>query len=255
LDIAEHYLENFEKLKAAMDAGEAWKQYSMRLSELRAFDLHCLAILKQLLSPDSEMILTWYVHESNRDLSMGSHINDMDGKIGVLRMLLKTIGKQTSQPSRQAEAMSEDIASDTVRYDVALSFAGEDRVHARRIAELIRHAGFTVFYDEYEQSSLWGKNLYSHLSDVYQNKARYCLMFISESYAKKLWTKRERESAQARAFREGREYILPLRLDDTALPGVEDTVGYIDLRHTPIDEVLRFLIEKLNAYERGTNAV
>jgi hypothetical protein len=130
-------------------------------------------------------------------------------------------------------------------YDVALSFAGEDRDHARRIAELLRVRGFSVFFDENEQATLWGRNLYTHLSDVYQNKARYCLMFISVHYASKLWTKRERDAAQARAFRESREYILPLRLDDTALPGIEETVGYIDLRNTPAEEVVGLLTEKL----------
>jgi hypothetical protein len=133
------------------------------------------------------------------------------------------------------------------RYDVALSFAGEDRDHARKIAELLRTQGFSVFYDEYEQATLWGRNLYSHLSDVYQNRARFCLMFISANYARKLWTKRERESAQARAFRENREYILPLRLDNTSLPGIEDTVGYIDLNTTSHEDVVRLLTEKLRS--------
>jgi len=132
-------------------------------------------------------------------------------------------------------------------YDVALSFAGEDRNCARELAELLTNANFAVFYDEYEQSTLWGRNLYSHLSDIYQNKARYCVMFISQHYAKKLWTKRERESAQARAFRESEEYILPLRLDDTVLPGLEDTVGYIDLRQNSVQHVFELLSKKLQA--------
>jgi hypothetical protein len=132
-------------------------------------------------------------------------------------------------------------------YDVALSFAGEDRKYARELAQLLTDSNFAVFYDEYEQSTLWGRNLYTHLSDIYQNKARYCVMFISEHYAKKLWTKRERESAQARAFRESEEYILPLRLDDTVLPGLEETVGYIDLRHNSVHHVFELLTKKLQA--------
>jgi hypothetical protein len=72
-------------------------------------------------------------------------------------------------------------------------------------------------------------------------------MFISANYARKLWTKRERESAQARAFRENREYILPLRLDNTSLPGIEDTVGYIDLNTTSHEDVVRLLTEKLRS--------
>lgn len=147
----------------------------------------------------------------------------------------------------EAQVPNMGVAGEAPKYDVALSFAGEDRSHARAIAELLRDQGFSVFYDEYEQATLWGRNLYSHLSDVYQNRARYCLMFISENYARKLWTKRERESAQARAFRESREYILPLRLDNTTLPGIEDTVGYIDLNSTTHEEVVQLLGEKLKA--------
>ena len=72
-------------------------------------------------------------------------------------------------------------------------------------------------------------------------------MLISSNFARKLWTKREREAAQARAFRESREYILPLRLEDTVLPGIEDTVGYIDLRTTSHDEVVGLIVKKLKA--------
>jgi len=114
------------------------------------------------------------------------------------------------------------------QYDVALSFAGEDRGYARELADLLRSSKYTVFYDEYEKAKLWGRKLYTHLSDIYQNKAKYCVMFVSKHYAKKLWTKKEREAAQARAFTECENYILPVRLDDTAIPGLEPTVGYLD---------------------------
>jgi hypothetical protein len=157
-------------------------------------------------------------------------------------------GKQLADGKDQIGAPSSSRQVEhvpTPRYDVALSFAGEDRGRARSIAHLLVAAKLSVFYDEYEQSSLWGRNLYTHLSDVYQNKAKYCLMFISEFYAKKLWTKREREAAQARAFRESIEYILPLRLDDTEMPGIDPTVAYVDLRQTSDEQVVRLILEKL----------
>jgi hypothetical protein len=104
-----------------------------------------------------------------------------------------------------------------------------------------------VFFDEYEQATLWGMNLYSHLSEIYTDKAKFCLMFISANYAAKLWTKREREAARARAFRESREYILPLRLDDTLIPGLDETVGYIDLRTVSDEEVARHVQTKISS--------
>jgi len=62
--------------------------------------------------------------------------------------------------------------------------------------------------------------------------AYYCVIFISRHYSQKLWTNHERRSAQARAFRENREYVLPARFDDSAIPGIPETIGYIDLRKT-----------------------
>jgi hypothetical protein len=94
-------------------------------------------------------------------------------------------------------------------YDVAISFAGEQRREAEGIARRLRAAGVSVFYDAYEQVDLWGKNLYDHLAGVYQHKARYCLMLVSAAYAAKVWTTHERQNAQARALTENTEYILP----------------------------------------------
>ena len=131
-------------------------------------------------------------------------------------------------------------------YDVALSFAGEDRHYAEVLAELLENNRHKVFYDKYELAQLWGKNLYTHLSSVYKDKAHYCVMFLSEHYARKLWTNHERENAQARAFEENEEYILPVRIDDTEIPGILPTVGYLDLRSMSIDEIYQVLVEKLS---------
>ena len=131
------------------------------------------------------------------------------------------------------------------KYDVALSFAGEDRQHAKALADLLKAGGYWFFYDENELAQLWGKNLYDYLSSVYKDRARYCVMFLSKHYERKLWTNHERQLAQARAFQENREYILPVRLDDTEIPGIPPTVGYLDLRAMTIEEVYEVLVKKL----------
>lgn len=136
-------------------------------------------------------------------------------------------------------------------YDVCLSFAGEDRPYVKEVAEELRQKGIRVFYDEYKRAELWGKDLYTHLDDVYQNAARYCVLFASTNYATKLWTNHERQSAQARAFSENHEYILPVRFDDTAIPGVRDTVGYIDLRKTTPHELANLIAQKVGVRPRA----
>jgi hypothetical protein len=114
------------------------------------------------------------------------------------------------------------------KYQIGLSFAGEDRKYVDQVANELKKLGISVFYDNYEQVDLWGKDLYQHLNDVYKNKCEYCIVFVSEHYAKKLWTIHELKSAQTKAFNENKEYILPAKFDDTELPGVNSTVGYID---------------------------
>ena len=71
--------------------------------------------------------------------------------------------------------------------------------------------------------------------------ARYCLIFISKHYVAKAWTRHDLRSAQARALESHREYILPTRLDDTPVPGLPDTIGYIDLRSHSVEEFVRIV--------------
>jgi hypothetical protein len=130
-------------------------------------------------------------------------------------------------------------------YDVALSFAGEDREYVDKVAEILREMGIQVFYDKYEEIDLWGKNLYTHLDDVYQNKSKYCVMFISKYYKEKLWTNHERESAQARAFEGREEYILPARFDNTEIPGIRKTTGYINLSNLSAEEFAYKIAKKV----------
>jgi hypothetical protein len=115
-------------------------------------------------------------------------------------------------------------------YDVAFSFAGEQREYVQQVANELRADGIHVFYDVFEQVDLWGKDLYEHLDYVYRKAARFCVVFVSADYARKVWPTHERRSAQAHALIEGEEYLLPARFDDTDLPGLRPTIGYIDVR-------------------------
>ncbi len=134
-------------------------------------------------------------------------------------------------------------------YDVALSFAGEDRAYVEKVADYLKENSVKVFYDDFEKIDLWGKDLYVYLDEVYQKKARYCVMFLSCHYAEKLWTNHERKSAQAGAFIEKGEYILPARFDKTEIPGIIPTVSYIDLSSLEPEEFGKLIIKKL---KKGT---
>lgn len=132
------------------------------------------------------------------------------------------------------------------KYHVALSFAGEDRDYVDRVAQRLQENSVKVFYDKFEETNLWGKDLYAYLSDVYQNQASFTVMFISENYRLKMWTNHERTNAQARAFSENREYILPAFFDTSIeVPGVPKTTGYVDLLKLTPDDFADKIIAKL----------
>jgi len=137
------------------------------------------------------------------------------------------------------------MTSDEFEYDVALSFAGEDRVIAREFADLLTSKNIKVFYDEDYADDLWGKDLIAHLADLYQNKARFCAMFISRHYPLKRWTNFERKQIQARAFRDANDYILPIRIDDTEVVGIAETIGYRDIRQHSLESIANALAKKL----------
>ena len=130
-------------------------------------------------------------------------------------------------------------------YEVVLSFAGEDREYVERVAWYLKSKNVNVFYDKYEEATLWGKDLAEHLDKVYRGSARYCVMFISKNYANKVWTSHERKSALAKAIEEKEEYILPARFDDTEIPGIQPTIGYVDLIKKNPDQLGEMILQKL----------
>lgn len=138
------------------------------------------------------------------------------------------------------------------KYEVALSFAGEQRAEVEEVAARLRQAGVDVFYDDYEKATLWGKNLYTYLSEVYRNRAKYCIIFASKDYAERVWTNHELQSAQARALQEnGNEYILPVRFDSTEIPGLLPTVGYLNFNDEGISGICSAFLAKIGKTNLG----
>src|SRR5256885_1041993 len=110
------------------------------------------------------------------------------------------------------------------RFDVALSFAGEQRSYVSRVADFLRAEKISLFFDEFEQVRLWGKDLVEELDLVYRKDSRFVVMFISADYKSKQWTRHERRSALAAALQPRRAYVLPVRFDDTDLDGLPPTL-------------------------------
>jgi len=87
------------------------------------------------------------------------------------------------------------------RYEVAISFAGEDRAFAEACAKGLRGAGIEVFYDDFYAADLWGKDLSVEFLKVFFDSSRFCIMIISQHYLEKMWTIFEGKQAIERLIR------------------------------------------------------
>ena len=119
-------------------------------------------------------------------------------------------------------------------YQVALSFAGEQRPYVEEVARHLRAHSIRVFYDGFEQVGLWGKDLAEYFHSMYFSQAEYAVLFISKEYVNKSWPRHEKRAALSRMINEQREYVIPVRFDDTPCDGLPETIGYMDAaKHHP----------------------
>ena len=176
------------------------------------------------------------------------HIRKLEQQRRAVTLLPDAIAARPRRSISRRAPMETAQFDDT--YDVCLSFAGEQRDYVELIATELKKAGLEVFYDQDEDIApkLWGRDLGEYLDYIYRQGSRFCLMFISADYAEKAWAIHERRSALARVIEEGGDYLLPARFDDTELPGLRPTTGYVDLREIAPQTLVEFVLKKLGEF-------
>jgi hypothetical protein len=117
----------------------------------------------------------------------------------------------------------------TYRYEVSLSYAGEDEAYVKAVAEALKKNNVEVFYAPFNEADMWGRDMIEYLDEVYRKDSRFCVMFISKHYKAKAWPTHEKRSAMARAVQQMGRYLLPCRFDKTDLPGLSPSINYEDL--------------------------
>lgn len=133
-------------------------------------------------------------------------------------------------------------------YDVAISFAGENREFAEAVANGLKKSGVNVFYDNFYASELWGEDLSVSLREVYHETSRFCIMVISAPYVEKMWTNFERQQAIERLIKQkGKAYILPVRLDGYSgeVPGLSGLIGFLSVDSSQPDIVIDVFLKKI----------
>jgi hypothetical protein len=115
------------------------------------------------------------------------------------------------------------------RFRIALSFPGEHRPFVQQIAErLARHVGRDrVLYDQYYEAEFARPNLDTYLQRLYHDESDLIAVFLCADYERKEWCGLEWRALGDLIKRRQACAIMPLRLDDTEIPGLFSTDGYV----------------------------
>ncbi len=108
-------------------------------------------------------------------------------------------------------------------YDFAISFAGENRVLARHLADQLIVLDASVFFDENYEANFLGKTWSAEFKRIFTDDSRLVVCLLDSNHLKKIWPTFERECFTPRVP-DGD--VIPIYLDETKFVGIpNDTVG------------------------------
>lgn len=122
--------------------------------------------------------------------------------------------------------------NENFEYDVAFSYASEQRKYVKEIVEFLKDKNVHCFYDEDSTVQLWGHHLISSFNSIFFKKSRYCVVFLSKEYKDKMWCNHELRAALNRDLSENAQnqvYILPILCDDTTFDDILPDVAYVKI--------------------------
>ena len=132
-------------------------------------------------------------------------------------------------------------------YDVAISFAGEDRSMVEDLVAALTDRGLEVFYDFDQQARLWGKDLRKELARVYSQDAQFMIVCLSDHYPEKDWPTFEFEVGRDSSSKRTEDYLLPVVMGDSRphIVGLPDSVGHLSLNSMTVAEIADLVQQKL----------
>lgn len=113
-------------------------------------------------------------------------------------------------------------------FEFAISFAGENRDLARMIADQIEMLDCSVFFDEYFEANFLGKAWHKNFAQIFGEKSRFVVCLLDVNHLNKIWPTFERECFEPRVKDAA---VIPVYLDDTAVPGIPKDVAGIPFKN------------------------
>src|SRR5258706_7778766 len=137
------------------------------------------------------------------------------------------------------------------KYDIAISFAEEDRNVALAIALAVEMSGLKrVYYYPDQRSATIGRKLHPELKKIYGDQAQYIIVLLSRKYFKKATAKKELEVICNRIQQQPNivcviPILLQKKLDLSSYPYLKRLI-YLEWAFQP-KEIAKLLKDKLGS--------
>lgn len=110
---------------------------------------------------------------------------------------------------------------ETKEFEIAFSFAGENRKLAKYIAEQFEQIDVPVFYDELYESNYLGKAWGKEFERIFLDDSRYVVCLLDSFHKDKIWPTFERDCFKKRVPNGD---VIPIYLDDTIFVSIPDDI-------------------------------
>ncbi|MBV6393822.1 MAG: hypothetical protein KPEEDBHJ_03066 [Anaerolineales bacterium] len=154
---------------------------------------------------------------------------------------------ETDEANRELVKIPKSVDITTHVFDVALSFPGEIRSYIEIIVRELERiiSPNSYFYDNNYISQLARPSLDILLQDIYKNRSRLVVVFLSGDYQRKEWCGIEFRAIKEIIMERDNHKIMLVKMDDGVVDGIFKTDGYIDgQKHQPKD-IARFIGERI----------
>lgn len=139
-------------------------------------------------------------------------------------------------------------------FDVAISFAGENRKLAEEITSYLRILDYEVFYDELYEANYIGSSWTKEFERIFTTDSKYVICLLDEFHKTKIWPTFERECFVEKV---PLNQLIPIFLDESTFVGIpQDLIGIkfnykeedldANLRDKIFEEIVLKVIKKID---------
>ncbi len=139
-------------------------------------------------------------------------------------------------------------------YDLAVSFADEQRPYVECVVRACEAHGLRVFYDRNKTVDFWGRNFIREFRAVYGGtQARHFVPFLSNDYLTKPYPMDEFNVAILQALKRGDDdYILPIMVGPVQIPAdlLSPAIGFLRAEDHSAEDLAEIIVERVQAAQR-----